>query len=438
MIPRYTTPEMEAVFADTARFARWLEIELLATDAHAALGVVPADLAVTCRRAAPVVDQAFVDAVAEREAITDHDVAAFVDVVQAAIGAPAGAWIHYGLTSSDIVDTAWCWMLRDAADLLVAAATDLLVTLVDLARTHRHTAMIGRTHGVHAEPTTFGAKVALWALQVHRDRERLLQARRTVAVCKLSGAVGTYSNIDPTVERFVGERLGLTPVPATQVIARDRHAEYLYACAAVGATMELIAVELRHLQRTEVREVREGFKAGQKGSSAMPHKRNPVLTENLTGLARMVRGYATPAMENVALWHERDISHSSVERFIGPDATITLDFALARLTGVIDKLLVYPERMQRNLDRMGGLVHSQRVLLALTQAGVSREDAYRLVQRNAMKVWESDGALSLLELLKADPEVTAALPPAEIEEKFDLAYHFKHVDTIFDRVFGSA
>ena len=325
MIRRYSLPEMAAVFTDTARFGRWLEIELLATEAHAALGLVPAADAQVCRDRAPVVDEAFVEAVSAREALTDHDVAAFVDVVQAAIGAPAGAWIHYGLTSSDVVDTAWCWMLRDAADLLVDAATALLTTLVDLARQHRDTVTIGRTHGVHAEPTTFGAKVALWALQVERDRERLRAARRAVSVCKLSGAVGTYSNIDPAVERWVGERLGLTPVPATQVIARDRHAEFLYACASVGATMELIAVELRHLQRTEVREAMEGFKSGQKGSSAMPHKRNPISAETISGLSRVLRGNLQAGMQDVALWHERDISHSSVERGIGPDATIHVE-----------------------------------------------------------------------------------------------------------------
>ncbi|MFM7686755.1 MAG: adenylosuccinate lyase, partial [Actinomycetota bacterium] len=314
MIPRYTLPEMAAVFSDTARFGRYLEIELLATEAHAALGLVPAEAAQACRAGAPVVDEQFVRDVEEREKVTDHDVAAFVDVLQAAVGAPHGTWLHYGLTSSDVVDTTWCWMLRDACDLLLQAADGLLAVLVRLAREHRGTVMIGRTHGIHAEPTTFGAKLALWALQVDRDRTRLRAARESVAVCKLSGAVGTYSNVDPAVEAHVAEALGLRAVPATQVIARDRHAEFLYACAAIGTTTELIAVELRHLQRTEVGEVQEGFKAGQKGSSAMPHKRNPISAETISGLSRVLRGNLQAGLQDVALWHERDISHSSVER----------------------------------------------------------------------------------------------------------------------------
>ncbi|MET0597680.1 MAG: adenylosuccinate lyase [Mesorhizobium sp.] len=433
MIPRYSTPEMDAVWSDVRRFGRWLEVELLATEGHAKLDVVPAADAAVCRDRAPVVDEAFVEAVLEREAVTDHDVAAFVDVVQAAIGQPAGSWIHYGLTSSDVVDTALCWAMTDATDLLLEASTDLLRSLVSLARTHRDTVMIGRTHGIHAEPTTFGAKVALWAAQVDRDRTRLRAARDSVAVMKLSGAVGTYSNIPPAVEAFVGDALGLRPVAATQVIARDRHAEFLYACASSAATCELVAVELRHLQRTEVSEVLEGFKPGQKGSSAMPHKRNPISAETISGLARVVRSNLLAGLQDVALWHERDISHSSVERIIGPDATVTLDFALSRLAGVIDKLVVYPETMRRNLERFRGLIHSQRVLLALTQAGVSREDAYRLVQRNAMKVWE-EGADFLEELL-ADKDVRKTLSEAELRDKFDLGYHTKHVDTIFSRVF---
>jgi adenylosuccinate lyase len=331
VIDRYSLPEMAAVFSDSTRFGRYVEIELLATEAQARLGVVPAEDAAACRANAPAVDEAFVQAVTDREAVTDHDVAAFVDVLQAAIGQPAAAWIHYGLTSSDIVDTAWCWALRDAADLLIDASSALLTTVIDLARSHRQTAMIGRTHGIHAEPTTFGAKVALWALQIDRDRERLRAARQAVAVCKLSGAVGTYSNIDPSVESFVGGRLGLTPVPATQVIARDRHAEYLWACAAVGTTMEMIAVELRHLQRTEVGEVQEGFKAGQKGSSAMPHKRNPISAETITGLSRVLRGNLQAGMQDVALWHERDISHSSVERIILPDSSLLAYYVLRRM-----------------------------------------------------------------------------------------------------------
>jgi adenylosuccinate lyase len=335
------------------------------------------------------------------------------------------------------LDTCLNVQLARAADLLIEDVDGLLAALKRRALEHKNTVCIGRSHGIHAEPTTFGLKLAQAYAEFQRGRERLVTARKEIATCAISGAVGTFANIDPRVEEYVAEKMGLTPEPvSTQVIPRDRHAAYFAALAVVASSIERLATEIRHLQRTEVLEAEEYFSPGQKGSSAMPHKRNPVLTENLTGLARMVRSYAIPAMENVALWHERDISHSSVERYIGPDATITLDFALGRLTGVVDKLLVYPERMQKNLDKMGGLVHSQRVLLALTQAGVSREDSYVLVQRNAMKVWESDGQLSLLELLKADPDVTKALSPQEIEEKFDLGYHLKHVDTIFARVFG--
>jgi adenylosuccinate lyase len=428
MIPRYALPEMAAVFSDTARFGRWLEIELLATDAHVALGVVPAADAAACRDRAPVVDEAFVQAVLDREAVTDHDVAAFVDVVQGAIGAPAGAWIHYGLTSSDVVDTAWCWMLRDAADLLIEASTELLATVKDLALRHRDTVMIGRTHGVHAEPTTFGAKVALWALQIGRDRERLRAARDTVAVCKLSGAVGTYSNIDPSVERFVGERLGLTPVPATQVIARDRHAEYLWACAAVGATMELIAVELRHLQRTEVREAQEGFKPGQKGSSAMPHKRNPISAETISGLSRVLRGNLQAGLQDVALWHERDISHSSVERIILPDSSLLAHYVMTRGRRLLAGLDVFPERMQANLDASHGLVFSQPVLLALVQAGLTRDAAYRIVQDNALRAW--DEGRDFRGLLEADDRVT--VPTEVLDAAFDLQRSLRHIDAVFD------
>ncbi len=429
MIPRYSLPEMAAVFTDTARFGRWLEIELLATEAHAALGLVPAADAQLCRDRAPVVDEAFVEAVSAREAVTDHDVAAFVDVVQSSIGAPAGAWIHYGLTSSDVVDTAWCWMLRDAADLLVDAATALLSTLVDLAREHRHTVTIGRTHGVHAEPTTFGAKVALWALQVDRDRERLRSARRAVSVCKLSGAVGTYSNIDPAVERWVGERLGLTPVPATQVIARDRHAEYLYACAAVGSTMELIAVELRHLQRTEVREAMEGFKAGQKGSSAMPHKRNPISAETISGLSRVLRGNLQAGMQDIALWHERDISHSSVERVVLPDSSLLAHYVLRRTQRLLAGLQVDAGRMRANLASSHGLVFSQGVLLALVQAGLQRDDAYRIVQANAMRAW--DEGCDFRTLLEADPAV-AALGESVLDDAFSLDRVLQHAQQTVD------
>ncbi len=427
MIERYSLPEMAAVFSDSTRFGRYVEIELLATEAHAALGIVPHDDAATCRANAPVADATFVQAVSDREAITDHDVAAFVDVVQAAIGLPAGSWIHYGLTSSDVVDTAWCWALRDAADLLIEACTALLATVVDLARAHRDTVMIGRTHGIHAEPTTFGAKVALWALQIDRDRQRLQLARQTIAVCKLSGAVGTYSNIDPSVEAFVGQRLGLTPVPATQVIARDRHAEYLWACAAVGATMEMIAVELRHLQRTEVGEVQEGFKPGQKGSSAMPHKRNPISAETITGLSRVLRGNLQAGMQDVALWHERDISHSSVERIVLPDSSLMAYYVMRRMQRLLAGLQVFPDRMRANLDAGFGLVFSQPVLLALVQGGLGRDEAYRIVQDNAAQAWREKR--SFRELLDADPRVVVA--PELLDEAFDLQRSLRHTGAVF-------
>ena len=428
MIDRYSLPEMAAVFSDTARFGRFIEIELLATEAHAKLGVVPADDAEACRAKAPVSDEAFVRAVGDREAITDHDVAAFVDVMQAAIGAPAGAWIHYGLTSSDIVDTAWCWALRDGADLLIEASSALLATVIELARAHRDIVMIGRTHGIHAEPTTFGAKVALWALQVDRDRDRLRAARRAVAVCKLSGAVGTYSNIDPWVEAFVGERLGLAPVPATQVIARDRHADYLWACAAVGATMEMIAVELRHLQRTEVGEVQEGFKPGQKGSSSMPHKRNPISAETITGLSRVLRGNLQAGMQDVALWHERDISHSSVERIVLPDSSLMAYYVMRRMQRLLAGLQVFPERMRANLAAGFGLVFSQPVLLALVQGGLGRDEAYRIVQDNAAAAWNDKRPFR--DLLDADPRVVVGADL--LDEAFDLNRSLRHAGAVFE------
>ena len=428
MIPRYSTPEMDAVWSDPARFGRWLEVELLATEAHAQTGLVPVADAAACRDRAPVTDDAFVQAVLEREAVTDHDVAAFVDVVQAAIGPPASSWVHYGLTSSDVVDTALCWALRDAADLLLDAATELLQVLVELARRHRDTVMIGRTHGIHAEPTTFGAKVALWALQLDRDRERLRAARRNVSVMKLSGAVGTYSNISPDVERFVGDALGLAPVPATQVIARDRHAEFLYACASVGATCELMAVELRHLQRTEVREVQEGFKPGQKGSSAMPHKRNPISAETISGLARVLRSNLSAGLQDVALWHERDISHSSVERIILPDSSQLAFYVMRRMRRLLDGLVVFPERMQANLDASFGLVFSQPVLLALVQAGATRDDAYRIVQRNAMRAW--DEGRDFRALLEADPDVDDAV----LDAAFDLRRSLRNLDHVLGQL----
>ena len=419
---------MSAVFSDTARFGRWLDIELLATDAHAELGLVPRVDAAVCRQRAPMIDDAFVQAVLDREAITDHDVAAFVDVVQAAIGAPGGSWIHYGLTSSDVVDTAWCAMLRDACDLLLEASTQLLVVVKQLAVTHRDTVMIGRTHGVHAEPTTFGMKVALWALQIDRDRDRLRRARSTVAVCKLSGAVGTYSNIDPAIEAYVGERLGLTPVPATQVIARDRHAEFLWACAAVGSTMEMIAVELRHLQRTEVREVQEGFKVGQKGSSAMPHKRNPISAETISGLSRVLRGNLQAGMQDIALWHERDISHSSVERIVLPDSAMLAHYMLNRMSRLLSGLQVYPQRMLANLEASQGLVFSQPVLLALVQSGLSRDDAYRIVQENAMRAW--DEGVAFRELLDGDDRCD--IDAKVLDAAFDVERSLRHVSRVFD------
>ena len=428
MIPRYSTPEMDAVWSDPARFGRWLEVELLATEAHAQSGLVPAADAAACRDRAPVTDDAFVQAVLEREAVTDHDVAAFVDVVQAAIGPPASSWIHYGLTSSDVVDTALCWALRDAADLLLEAATELLAVLVKLARRHRDTVMIGRTHGIHAEPTTFGAKVALWAFQLDRDRARLRAARRNVSVMKLSGAVGTYSNISPDVERFVGDALGLAPVPATQVIARDRHAEFSYACASVGATCELMAVELRHLQRTEVREVQEGFKPGQKGSSAMPHKRNPISAETISGLARVLRSNLSAGLQDVALWHERDISHSSVERIILPDSSQLAFYVMGRMRRLLDGLVVFPDRMQANLDASFGLVFSQPVLLSLVQAGATRDDAYRIVHRNAMQAW--DEGRDFRSLLEADPDVDDAV----LDAAFDLRRSLRNLDHVLGQL----
>jgi len=436
MVPRYARPAMTAIWEPEAKFRIWFEIEAHATDALAELGVVPKSAAKALWAwwaTNPVIDVAAIDAI---EAVTKHDVIAFLTWVAEQVGDEA-RFMHQGMTSSDVLDTCLAVQLARASDLLLEDLDALLAAIERRAMEHKYTPTIGRSHGIHGEPTTFGLKLAQAYAEFDRCRARLKAARAEIATCAISGAIGTFANIDPRVEAHVAKKLGLALEPvSTQVIPRDRHAMYFATLGVIASSIERLATEVRHLQRTEVLEAEEYFSPGQKGSSAMPHKRNPVLTENLTGLARMVRSAAIPAMENVALWHERDISHSSVERYIGPDATITLDFALARLTGVVDKLLVYPERMQKNLDKMGGLVHSQRVLLALTQAGVSREDAYRLVQRNAMKVWESDGALSLLELLKADAEVTAALSAEEIEEKFNLDYHFKHVDTIFARVFG--
>ncbi|MEH6715822.1 adenylosuccinate lyase [Parasphingorhabdus flavimaris] len=432
MIPRYSRPEMVAIWEPESKFQIWFEIEAHATDALAELGVVPKEAAAAIW-AKGKFDVARIDEI-ERE--VKHDVIAFLTNVAENVGDEA-RFMHQGMTSSDVLDTCLAVQLARASDILLADIDDLLAAIKKRAYEHKFTPTIGRSHGIHGEPVTFGLKLAQAYAEFERNRERLVAARKEVATCAISGAVGTFANIDPKVEEHVAEKLGLTVEPiSTQVIPRDRHAQFFATLGVIASSVERLAVEVRHLQRTEVLEAEEYFSPGQKGSSAMPHKRNPILTENLTGLARMVRSYALPAMENVALWHERDISHSSVERMIGPDATITLDFSLVRLTGVIDKLLIYPERMQKNLDRMGGLVHSQRVLLALTQAGISREDSYRIVQRNAMKVWESDGAIALLDLLKADPDVSAKLSDAELEERFNLDYHFKHVDTIFDRVFG--
>jgi adenylosuccinate lyase len=436
MIRRYSRPEMTDIWAPETRFRIWFEIEAHALDAMAELGIVPKEAAETVWFAdanSPPFDVARIDAI---EAETKHDVIAFLTHVAERTG-PSARFLHQGLTSSDVLDTCLAVQLSRAADILIADVDALLAVLKRRAYEHKLTPTIGRSHGIHAEPLTFGLKLATYHAEFARARARLIAAREEVATAAISGAVGTFANIDPRVEAHVAAKMGLKVEPiSTQVIPRDRHAMYFATLGVVAASIERLATEIRHLQRTEVLEAEEYFAPGQKGSSAMPHKRNPVLSENLTGLARMVRAYVNPALEDVALWHERDISHSSVERYIGPDATITLDFALARLTGVVDKLLVYPARMQANLDRMGGLVHSQRVLLALTQAGASREDAYRLVQRNAMKVWESDGRLSLLDLLKADSEVSALLSGEELEESFDLAYHLRHVDAIFARVFG--
>ena len=436
MIPRYARPAMSALWEPEARYRIWFEIEAHATEKLGELGVVPASAAKALWdwwATNPVIDVAAIDAI---EAVTKHDVIAFLTWVAEQVGDEA-RFMHQGMTSSDVLDTTLAVQLARSADILLEDLDLLLAAIKRRAEEHKYTPTIGRSHGIHAEPVTFGLKLAQAYAEFARCRKRLVAAREEIATCAISGAVGTFANIDPQVEAHVAERLGLAIEPiSTQVIPRDRHAMFFSVLGVIASSIERVAIEVRHLQRTEVLEAEEYFSPGQKGSSAMPHKRNPILTENLTGQARMIRSYAMPAMENVALWHERDISHSSVERFIGPDATITLDFALGRLTGVIDKLLIYPARMRKNLDRMGGLVHSQRVLLALTQAGVSREDAYRLVQRNAMQVWESDGEKSLLDLLKADSEVTAALSEAEIEDKFDLDYHFRQVDFIFDRVFG--
>jgi adenylosuccinate lyase len=430
MIPRYSRPEMTAIWEPENKFRIWFEIEAHACDAQAELGVIP-------REAAKAVWErgAFeVDRIDEIERETRHDVIAFLTNLAEHVG-PEARFVHQGMTSSDVLDTCLAVQLTQASDILLADMDRVLAALKKRALEHKNTVCLGRSHAIHAEPTTFGVKLAGHYAAFARGRKRLEAAREEIATCAISGAVGTFANIDPFVEEYVAGKLGLQAEPvSTQVIPRDRHAAFFAALGVIAASVENLATEIRHLQRTEVREAEEYFAPGQKGSSAMPHKRNPVLTENLTGLARLVRAAVVPALENVTLWHERDISHSSVERMIGPDTTVTLDFALNRLAGVIEKLLVYPETMQKNLDQLGGLVHSQRVLLALTQAGISREDAYRLVQQNAMKVWAGKG--DFLALLKADPEIAGKIAADKLAACFDASYHTKHVDTIFARVFG--
>ena len=433
MIPRYTRPEMAAIWSPETKFRIWFEIEALAAEAMAELSVVPEAAARTIREKGDkaVFDTARIDDI-ERE--VKHDVIAFLTHLAEIVG-PEARFVHAGMTSSDVLDTCLNVQLVRAADILIADVDKLLAALKRRAIEHKMTPTIGRSHGIHAEPTTFGLKLAQAYAEFDRAKARLKEARDEVATCAISGAVGTFAQVDPRVEAHVAKAMGLKVEPvSTQIIPRDRHAMYFAVLGVVAASVERVATEVRHLQRTEVLEAEEFFSEGQKGSSAMPHKRNPVLSENVTGLARMVRAYVTPALENVALWHERDISHSSVERMIGPDATATLDFALMRLAGIIDKLIIYPENMRKNLDRLGGLVHSQRILIALTQAGVAREDAYRLVQRNAMRVWRGEG--DFLTFLKADKDVRKHLSEAELKANFDLGHHFKHVDTIFKRVFG--
>ncbi len=435
MIPRYSRPEMATIWEPEKRFRIWFEIEAHAATACAELGMIPKEAASVIweKGSKATFDVARID---EIERVTKHDVIAFLTHLSEHVG-PEARFVHQGMTSSDILDTCLNVQLVRAADILIADIDRVLAALKTRAFEHKNTVTIGRSHGIHAEPTTFGVKLAYAHAEFQRARERMIAARTEVSTCAISGAVGTFANIDPRVEEHVAKAMGLSPEPvSTQVIPRDRHAMYFATLAVIASSMERLAIEFRHLQRTEVLEAEEFFSEGQKGSSAMPHKRNPVLTENITGLARMVRAYCVPAMENVALWHERDISHSSVERMIGPDATVTLDFALNRLAGVIEKLVVYPENMQKNLDRLGGLVHSQRILLALTQKGVSREDSYAWVQRNAMPVWRGQG--DFLTLLKADKDVRGALSDKELEVLFDLGYHTRHVDTIFKRVFGAA
>jgi adenylosuccinate lyase len=432
VIPRYSLPEMASLWSDEARFSNMLEIEILAVEAWSLLGTVPAEDVATIReRTTGMITAADVAAIEERERITNHDVAAFVDIVADRVGQPAGAWVHYGLTSSDVVDTALSLTLSRAATLLIDAASALEEGIATRARELRDVPMVGRTHGIHAEPTTMGAKLALWALQMRRDRERLVRARHAVSVGKLSGAVGTYSNVDPAVERYVCQRLGLRPVPATQVLARDRHAEFAYACASVAASVEAFALEIRHLQRTEVGEAAEPFRKGaQKGSSAMPHKRNPVRCEQMCGLARIVRANLVPALEDVALWHERDISHSSVERVILPDSSMLAYYLLVKFKEIVDGLEVFPERMAENLERSYGLVFSQPVLLALVASGLDRDAAYRIVQGSAMTAWEERRPFA--DILRENPEVTSRLPEERLAACFDLKAALANSGRVFD------
>ncbi|NNN18549.1 MAG: adenylosuccinate lyase [Acidimicrobiaceae bacterium] len=428
MIDRYSPKEIADIFSDQSRFATWLEVEILATEAWATLGVVPAEHAKAVRIQAPSIDASFVREVNEREQVTNHDVAAFVDVVQSKIGFPWGSWIHYGLTSSDVVDTSLCLMMTRALDVVIIASEQLLETLVDRSFLYFRTPMLGRTHGMAAEPTTFGNKLALWALQVNRDLARLRSAREVIAVGKLSGAVGTYSNVDPFVESYVCNRLGLRNVPATQVIARDRHAQVLYSLTALASSIETFATEIRHLQRTEVQEAEEYFSQGQKGSSAMPHKRNPILAERLVGMSRIMRGYLVSALEDVALWHERDISHSSVERVVVPDAFSLALYMTKKFDGLISHLVVYPEKMLENIDRTLGLVFSQPILLALVASGLSRDEAYVIVQRCAHKAWDSK--IPFAQVLAEDPEVS--LSEADLVSAMDLQVALKNVRKTFD------
>jgi len=433
MIPRYSRAEMATIWSPETKFRIWFEIEAHAAMALAQEGVIPAEAAKTVWEKGSAASFN-ADRIDEIEREVKHDVIAFLTHLSEIVG-PEARFVHQGMTSSDVLDTCLAVQLKRASDILIEDVDILLDQIKKRAFEHKYTPTIGRSHGIHAEPTTFGLKLAGYYAEFVRARQRLVTAREEIATCAISGPVGTFASVSPKIEEYVASKLGLKAEPvSTQVIPRDRHAAFFAALGVVASSLERLAVEIRHLQRTEVLEAEEYFSPGQKGSSAMPHKRNPVLTENVTGLARMVRAYVTPALENVALWHERDISHSSVERYIGPDATITLDFALGRMAAVIGKLVVYPERMQANLDRTQGLVNSQRVMLALTQKGIAREHAYRLVQRNAMRTWNGEGPL--LELLKADPEVSAALPVQELEPLFDLSFHFKNVDVIFKRVFG--